>query len=198
MRARRSRGTFFVLQKHCQNLNRLEGVRRRVSDLHQHSRSSIHEPDDQRCSTIVICHTFKCLLFSVGNVSVGQSWRFDLMKNTGWRSSCPCGNTHKMSEIQFDRNVTDGDILCRITTQSVTKASYCLLLLSRSNGDAPVLMTARRLDDSRAGWFITRRSCSIEHSNARFFARFRFVEAHLVQSFSFTPESRKRYTHKCL
>jgi RNA recognition motif-containing protein len=33
--------------------------------------------------------------------------------------------------------------------------------------------------------FITRRSCSIEHSNARFFARFRFVEAHLVQSFSF-------------
>jgi RNA recognition motif-containing protein len=28
-------------------------------------------------------------------------------------------------------------------------------------------------------------------SNARFFARFRFVEAHLVQSFSFTPESRK-------
>jgi hypothetical protein len=24
----------------------------------------------------------------------------------------------------------------------------------------------------------------IEHSNARFFARFRFVEAHLVQSFS--------------
>ena len=30
----------------------------------------------------------------------------------------------------------------------------------------------------------TRRSCSIEYSNARFFARFRFVEAHLVQSFS--------------
>ena len=32
--------------------------------------------------------------------------------------------------------------------------------------------------------FLPRRSCSIEHSNARFFARFRFVEAHLVQSFS--------------
>src|SRR5678815_3469943 len=32
--------------------------------------------------------------------------------------------------------------------------------------------------------FQTCRSCSIEHSNARFFARFRFVEAHLVQSFS--------------
>ena len=31
---------------------------------------------------------------------------------------------------------------------------------------------------------LTRRSCSIEHSNARLFARFRFVEAHLVQSFS--------------
>ena len=30
----------------------------------------------------------------------------------------------------------------------------------------------------------TRRSCSIEYSNARLFARFRFVEAHLVQSFS--------------
>jgi cold-inducible RNA-binding protein len=35
----------------------------------------------------------------------------------------------------------------------------------------------------RAG-FQTRRSRSIEHSNARFFARFRFVEAHLVQNFS--------------
>ena len=63
-------------------------------------------------------------------------------------------------------------------------ASYCLLLLSRINGDAPALMKARRLDDSRVGWLLTRRSCSIEHSNARFFARFRFVEAHLVQSFS--------------
>ena len=45
-------------------------------------------------------------------------------------------------------------------------------------------MTAGRLDDSRAGWFSIPGSCSIEHSNARFFARFRFVEAHLVQSFS--------------
>jgi hypothetical protein len=32
-------------------------------------------------------------------------------------------------------------------------ASYRQLLLSRINGDAPALMTARRLDDSRAGWF---------------------------------------------
>lgn len=62
--------------------------------------------------------------------------------------------------------------------------SLWLLLLSRMNGDAPALMKARRLDDSRAGWLSIRRSCSIEHSNARFFARFRFVEAHLVQSFS--------------
>jgi len=53
-------------------------------------------------------------------------------------------------------------------------------------------MTARRQDDSRAGWiFQTRRSRSIEHWNARFFARSRFVEAHLVQSFSFNPGSRK-------
>ena len=59
------------------------------------------------------------------------------------------------------------------------------------NGDAPALMKARRLDDSRAGSLLIRRSCSIEHSNARFFARFRFVEAHLVQSFFLTPESRK-------
>jgi cold-inducible RNA-binding protein len=35
----------------------------------------------------------------------------------------------------------------------------------------------------------------LEHSNARFFARFRFVEAHFVQSFFFTPESREG-THK--
>src|ERR1043165_9812072 len=52
--------------------------------------------------------------------------------------------------------------------------SLWLLLLSRMNGDAPALMKARRLDDSRAGWLLIRRSCSIEHSNARFFARFPF------------------------
>ena len=62
--------------------------------------------------------------------------------------------------------------------------SLWLLLLSRMTVVRPALMKARRLDDSRAGWLLIRRSCSIEHSNARFFARFRFVEAHLVQSFS--------------
>ena len=41
--------------------------------------------------------------------------------------------------------------------------------------------------------FITRRSRSIEHSNARFFARFRFVEAHLVQSFSLLLKAGKVY-----
>jgi RNA recognition motif-containing protein len=61
------------------------------------------------------------------------------------------------------------------------------------NGDAPALMKARRLDDSRAGWLLIRRSCSIEHSNARFFARFRFVEAHLVQSWKGTQMSMKLY-----
>src|SRR5690242_15914406 len=62
---------------------------------------------------------------------------------------------------------------------------------SRASTVMPALMTARCLDVSRGGWFQTRRSGSTEHSNARFFARFRFVEAHLVQSFSFPPESRK-------
>ena len=47
-------------------------------------------------------------------------------------------------------------------------------------------MQARRLDDSRAGLvFKLVEVAQFEHSNARFFARFRFVEAHLVQSFSF-------------
>jgi len=46
----------------------------------------------------------------------------------------------------------EGVIPCYTATRSVANASYCLLLLSRSNGDAPVLTTARRLDDSRAGW----------------------------------------------
>jgi len=62
--------------------------------------------------------------------------------------------------------------------------SLWLLLLSRMTVVRPALMKARRLDDSRAGWLLIRRSRSIEHSNARFFARFRFVEAQLVQSFS--------------
>jgi hypothetical protein len=45
------------------------------------------------------------------------------------------------------------DIIPRaLQPQSVTNASYGLLLLSRHNGDTPVLMKARRLDDSRAGW----------------------------------------------
>jgi hypothetical protein len=53
------------------------------------------------------------------------------------------------------------------------------------NGDAPALMKARRLNDSRAGWLLNPvEVAQYEHSNARFFARFRFVEAHLVQSFS--------------
>jgi len=51
------------------------------------------------------------------------------------------------------KNVADDDLPGRIATKSVTNASYSLLLLSRSNGDALALMTARRLDDSRAGWF---------------------------------------------
>ena len=91
-------------------------------------------------------------------------------------------HTYTSPEIQVDRN--NGDIPCHTATRSVANASYCLLLLSRSNGDAPVLMTARRWMIRGQAGFITRRSCSIEHSNARFFARFRFVEAHLVQSFS--------------
>ncbi len=33
--------------------------------------------------------------------------------------------------------------------------SIRLFLLSRVNGDAPALTKARRLDDSRAGWFST-------------------------------------------
>jgi cold-inducible RNA-binding protein len=72
--------------------------------------------------------------------------------------------------------------------------SLRLLLLSRMNGDAPALMKGRRLNDSRAGWLLIRRSCSIEHSNACFLRSFRFVEAHLVQSFSSYTLSRKRYT----
>ena len=61
--------------------------------------------------------------------------------------------------------------------------SLRLFLLSRINGDAPALMKARRLDDSRAGLvFKLVEVAQFEHSNARFFARFRFVEAHLVQA----------------
>ena len=33
-----------------------------------------------------------------------------------------------------------------------THRSLRLFLLSRMNGDAPALIKARRLDDSRAGW----------------------------------------------
>ena len=70
--------------------------------------------------------------------------------------------------------------------------SLRLLLLSRINGDAPALMQARRLDDSRAGLvFKLVEVAQFEHLNARFFARFRFVEAHLVPKLLFSPESRK-------
>ena len=75
--------------------------------------------------------------------------------------------------------------------------SLWLLLLSRMNGRAPALMKARRLDDSRAGWLLIRRSRSIEHSKARFFARFRFVEDSWFKASLLTPESRKG-TQKCL
>jgi hypothetical protein len=65
MRAGRTTGTFFVLQKNCQNFNRLEGSRRPVTDFHQHSRLSVHKPDDERRCSIVACHKFQCLRFSV-------------------------------------------------------------------------------------------------------------------------------------
>ena len=72
-------------------------------------------------------------------------------------------------------------------------------LLSRINGDAPALMKARRLDDSRAGLvFKLVEVAQFEHSNARFFARFRFVEAHLVQKLLLYSWKQERYTQKCL
>ena len=37
------------------------------------------------------------------------------------------------------RNIANGDIPCYTTTRYVANASYRRLLLSRSNGDAPVL-----------------------------------------------------------
>ena len=60
----------------------------------------------------------------------------------------------------------------------------------------PRYMQARRLDDSRAGLvFKLVEVAQFEHSNARFFARFRFVEAHLVQSFSLLLKAGKVHTH---
>ena len=61
--------------------------------------------------------------------------------------------------------------------------SLRLLLLSRMNGDAPA---------NKLGLWMIREQvvlkpvevAQLSNPNARFFARFRFVEAHLVQSFS--------------
>ena len=59
-----------------------------------------------------------------------------------------------------------------------------LFLLSRVNGDAPA-------NESVGLWMIREQVvlkpvevAQLSNPNARFFARFRFVEAHLVQSFS--------------
>jgi hypothetical protein len=50
----------------------------------------------------------------------------------------------------------------------------------------PPYKKAGVLDDSRAGWILTRRSRSVfEHPNVRSSLAFRFGEVPLVQSFSF-------------
>ena len=60
--------------------------------------------------------------------------------------SSVCRSMKVISETLAER-----DMPSDIATQHLNVASYGLLLLSRINGDAPALMTARRLDDSRAG-----------------------------------------------
>jgi cold-inducible RNA-binding protein len=49
------------------------------------------------------------------------------------------------------------------------------------------------LDDSRAGSFQLVEVAQFEHSNARFFARFRFVEAHQLPKLLFLLLNRRRY-----
>ena len=62
--------------------------------------------------------------------------------------------------------------------------SLRLLLLSRMNGDAPALMKARRLDDSRAGWLLKSVEVALLSIRTLVSSLVPFVEAHLVQSFS--------------
>jgi hypothetical protein len=59
-------------------------------------------------------------------------------------------SVHRLMKM-IGENLAERDVPSDIATRHLTMASYGLLLLSRINGDAPALMTARRLDDSRAG-----------------------------------------------
>jgi hypothetical protein len=61
MRTRRARGWPLVLQKYCQNLNGFKRCLRRISELQEDPRFSIHEPDRKRRSTITdCCHNSFC------------------------------------------------------------------------------------------------------------------------------------------
>src|ERR1044072_9539280 len=63
MRTRRACRWPFVLQKYCQNLNGLKRHLRRISELQEDSRFSIHKPDYEGRSIIADrCHKFQSVM----------------------------------------------------------------------------------------------------------------------------------------